>query len=358
MSKPGELTALTSVRGIAAWTVVAYHLRLAPAGLPQPVVDILAKGYLAVDFFFLLSGFVIWLAWQDRLRRDRIGAIAPFLRRRIARIWPLHLVMLGFAVALASALAMTGRVEPAEFPLHELPLHILLVQNWGFTAALSWNDPAWSISCEFAAYLLFPALVFAIDWRRVPSPVVLAAIAALFALLYGVYAAAGAAWLHQAVTRLGILRCVLEFAAGGALAALWLRWRERPVLAVPAALFGVVLLMSGLPEVLAVPAGFAALLLALALTSPLPGNPLAARWLHALGEASYATYLSHYMLWVAFKLAFVADPNAVPWAVMAAYLLLVLAASFGLYRWVELPAQRWINDLGHRPSPARSAAPQ
>ncbi|MFA6608003.1 MAG: acyltransferase, partial [Sphingomonas sp.] len=67
MSIRHELRALTGARGIAAWLVVLYHIRLSVAGLPQGVVAVLAKGYLAVDFFFLLSGFVIWLSWGERL---------------------------------------------------------------------------------------------------------------------------------------------------------------------------------------------------------------------------------------------------------------------------------------------------
>ena len=354
MTKPAELTALTSVRGIAAWAVVAYHVRSAPAGLPPSVEAWLAKGYLAVDFFFLLSGFVIWLAWHERLREGR--DIATFLQRRVARIWPLHVVMLGFGVALATVLTLTGRADPATFPPAELPLHLLLAQNWGFTAELTWNDPAWSISCELAAYVLFPLLVLAIDWRRVPSWAILLAIAALFGLLHAIFASAGALALGDQITLLGVIRCIMEFAAGGAVAALW--QRSRPMLAFPCMLIAVALLASGGPETLVVPPAFAALLLALALTSGLRGNPLSAGPLHALGEASYATYLSHYLLWIAFKLAFVDDPQAVSWPLMTGYAALVLAASFALYPWVERPAQGWINGLRRRPSPAPSAAPR
>lgn len=94
MTARHELRALTGMRGIAAWLVVLYHIRLSVAGLPHSVVAVLAKGYLAVDFFFLLSGFVIWLSWGERLRRGGIGAVPGFLWRRLARIWPLHLFML------------------------------------------------------------------------------------------------------------------------------------------------------------------------------------------------------------------------------------------------------------------------
>ena len=56
MTSP-ELRALTSVRGLAAWLVVLFHIRGSMAGLPAAAKAVLAKGYLAVDFFFLLSGF-------------------------------------------------------------------------------------------------------------------------------------------------------------------------------------------------------------------------------------------------------------------------------------------------------------
>jgi len=68
-----ELRALTAARGVAAWLVVLYHIRLSIAGLPAPLVATLGKGYLAVDFFFLLSGFVIGYAYDDRWGKMTIG---------------------------------------------------------------------------------------------------------------------------------------------------------------------------------------------------------------------------------------------------------------------------------------------
>lgn len=354
-----ELRALTSVRGIAAWLVVLFHIRLSIAGLPAPVGAVLEKGYLAVDFFFLLSGFVIWMSWSERLRAGGPGALPEFLKRRIARIWPLHLFMLGFGLLLATLLFATGRGTP-QFPFAELPLHLLLLQNWGFTSALSWNDPAWSISCELAAYLLFPLLVLAIDWRRVPTPAILAAIAALLVLLHGVFAMRGETTLGLDIPSLGLIRCVLEFACGTAIAALWMRWRETWRLPAIACSAATLVLLAGwiagpLPETLAVPAAFAALLLALALTAGKPGNPLEGRALHYLGEISYATYLGHFLLWFAFKLMLVSDVHAVSAPLIALYLALVLASSAALYHGIERPAQRRLNALSlRRVFPARA----
>ncbi len=343
-----ELRALTSVRGIAAWLVVLYHIRGGIAGLPPALEAILAKGYLAVDFFFLLSGFVIWLTWRDRLRAP--GAIPHFLQKRIARVWPLQTVMLLFAVTLALLLRATGRDDPA-FPFAELPLHVLLVQNWGFTDTLRWNDPAWSISCELAAYLMCPMLVLAVDWRKLPMAA-LAGIAAT--LLLGLHLAMnGAASLGDHIPRYGLIRCLFEFTTGTILAAVFLRMREHArtrmtgllpareivilaIAALSASAWGL-----GAPETLAAPATFAALLLTLALTAGRSHHPLEGRAIHYLGEISYATYLSHFLIWKAFKLP-LAGPSLSP-APIALYLALVLAASVALYHGIERPAQRWIN---------------
>ncbi len=338
----GELRALTGVRGVAAWFVVFYHIRLSIAGLSTGLRDVFAKGYLAVDFFFLLSGFVIWLTWNDRLRTGGMAGVPRFLQKRLARIWPLHLVTLAGAVALALVLRATGRDDP-QFVFPELPLHIVLLQNWGFTRHLAWNDPAWSISAELAAYLLFPLLVMAVDWRRVPSAVLLA-LAGL--LLLALHLTIDSPTLGTDIPRYGLLRCLIEFTTGSIVCALWLRWRTAraaigAAISIPTAL--IIMWIAGLPETLFVPALFATLLLLLALTSGRPHNPFETRTIHYLGEISYATYLSHFILWKAFKLAFVSDANAVSPAEIALYLGLVLLASIALYHLIERPAQRWLN---------------
>jgi peptidoglycan/LPS O-acetylase OafA/YrhL len=338
-----ELRALTSVRGIAAWLVVLYHIRTGIAGLPPAAEAVLAKGYLAVDFFFLLSGFVIWLTWHARLREP--AAIPRFLQKRVARIWPLHAVMLLAAVALALLLNATGRHDPA-FPFAELPLHVLLVQNWGVTDALRWNDPAWSISCELAAYLLCPLLVLAVDWRCVPTRALLGIAAATLLALH--LTMNGAPSLGADIPRYGLVRCLAEFTTGTILAAVYLR---RPHAIAPTVAAGALAAawVLGAPETLVVPATFAALLLALALTAGCRRHPLEGRTLHYLGEISYATYLSHFLLWKAFKLPLASATVQPP--LVALYLLLVLAASAALYHGVERPAQRRLLRLPRSPRP-------
>jgi peptidoglycan/LPS O-acetylase OafA/YrhL len=348
MSARPELKALTGARGIAAWVVVLFHLRFMMTGFGGATGPF-SYGYLAVDFFFVLSGFVIWLTYADRLRSEGLAGIPEFLKRRIARVWPLHLFMLGMAVVFALGIAALGHADWREYPPAELPLHILLLQNWGLTGMLTWNVPAWSISCELAAYLLFPLLAIAVDWKRLPTWALLAAALAFAGFVYGVFALAGATSLGQWILSLGVLRCLGEFALGTVTCGLWLRWRDKPLVpALLAAATGALLLAAyagGLIlQIAAMPLVFAALVLVLALTSGMRGNPFEIAPIHYLGEISYATYLGHWMLWMGFKIVFIHD-TGLSWPLFLLFVAMALANSALLYHYVERPAQRWINSF-------------
>ena len=351
-----ELRPLTSARGLAAWYVVLYHIRESAAGsLPPGLINVLAKGYLAVDFFFVLSGFVIWLNYRALLGEHRWRSVPYFLWRRLARIYPLHLLMLVFAVVFALACVATGRPLTPDFGWGTLPYHFLLLQNWGFLDALGWNVPAWSISCELGAYLLFTLLMTNIDWERLPTAALVAGLAVLMLGLFGVFTAAGKDLLGNDIPHLGLPRCLFEFAMGTIVAALWLRWREAPVVPeIGAAVLGAAALgayLAGAPETLALPFLFVCLLLALSLNAK-RSTPMRGVVIHWLGEISYATYLAHALLFIFFKIIFVSDARNIPLSLLGLFLLLVLAVSALLYHGFELPAQNWMNRNG----PKRPAA--
>lgn len=355
----GELRSLTSARGVAAWLVVFYHVRSGAPWLADPLMAVAHKGYLAVDFFFLLSGFVIYLSGHRALLRNGPTAIPSFLARRIARIYPLYALILGGTIAFALLLAATGR-DAGGYPWAQLPLHIAMMQNWGFTDALSWNHPAWSISAESAAYLLFPLLVLGTPISRARRPNLLAGMILCIAILFLWMRWGGHVTLGAEIPHNGLMRCLTEFSCGALLCAFWLRGRDCDIGSLLVSLGGVLLFwglwLSGRgSEIWAFPAGAACLILTLAHASGLRNNPLHWRPLVYLGEISYATYLAHFMAWIGFKLFFVTDAGNVPPSRVALFLALMVILSILLHHGVEKPGRQWLS----RPLPFRGrTAPQ
>ncbi|CAN5374015.1 acyltransferase [soil metagenome] len=342
----GELRSLTSARGIAAWLVVLYHIRSGANWAPDWLMAVMHKGYLAVDFFFLLSGFVIYLSAHRALLRDRGAAVPAFLGRRLARIYPLYGFMLTGTVAFAMVLDATGRMA-GNYPWAELPLHIAMMQNWGLTPALSWNHPAWSISTEFTAYLLLPALVLWTPIARARRANLLGAMIMVIALMFLLLTLCGEQSLGGNIARFGLIRCLAEFTCGTMLCAFWLRGPDSDHCAMLIAAAGTILfwglwLMGLGNEIWAFPAGAACLILALTHASGLRRNPLHWAPLHYLGEISYATYMAHFMLFIWFKIAFVQDARAIPIPTMISFLALTLIASILLHHLVEQPGRRWM----------------
>lgn len=342
-----HLAALTGLRALAAWLVVFYHARLSLTDwVPEAVIAGAGKGYLSVDLFFMLSGFVMWLNYGPRLRAEGAAGAPAFWWRRFARIWPLHAAILAGLLVFAMVVLATGR-DMTNYPLAELPLHVLLLQNWGFTPELTWNHPAWSISAEMGAYLLFPLAVVTVRWEAMRPWALVAGIALAISVLHWVFVVADAQSLGEHITRLGLVRCVLQFGIGMMLANLWAAWRGRRGMALASAIVAAAcfaLLALGMAaETFLMPLAFAAMLLALALDTGPVARLLSTRPLVWLGDASYATYLVHYPLLIAVKLVAVDASLQISPMVFATYLLILLALSGGLYRWLEKPAQQWLN---------------
>lgn len=355
-----RLDGLTAARGLAAWMVVLFHTRAAMPWLPDRVLAALGKGYLAVDFFFLLSGFVIYLSAHRAFEDEGLSAAPAFFRRRLARIYPLYVLMLGLTVAFAALLSVTGR-DASGYPWRELPLHVAMLQNWGFTDELSWNHPAWSISTELAAYLLFPLIVVATPIARMPRWALAPGIVATITVMAAWLRAGSLTDLGQDIPRFGLARCLFEFSAGTMLCAYWLKTdpeqRRQTALLAWTALIGAGFCWSldARRELWAFPAIGAALILLLADRSGMADagrNSLPRRMVVYLGEISYATYLSHFMLFIWFKIVLADDPADIPPLRMLLFLLLVLAVSVLLHHAVERPGRR----LGKPVPKALSAA--
>ena len=156
---------LTGIRFIAAAWVLLYHLQgpLNQLGLLviPGVTDVLRVGRLGVDLFFALSGFILTHTYLRRLGpalRGR-GAV-DFWWLRLARIYPVHLVMIVIAGGAVVAQAkVTGEALDRDWlnPI-DLGRNLLLIQEWGPEPQRGWNFVAWSLSMEWLAYLIFPLL--------------------------------------------------------------------------------------------------------------------------------------------------------------------------------------------------------
>lgn len=173
--KPIYLTTLTSLRGIAALLVVVFHFNLMVLPIIDPAITQLHRhGALMVDFFFILSGFIMTYVYGEWFtERVTASSFRQYMAARFARIYPLHFLMLLWVVGIYVLLVpINHRPQTAEsqmvFDLGTIPLHLLMLHGFNQAWTGTWNLPAWSIGSEWFMYLLFPVLMP--GFRRLPFP--------------------------------------------------------------------------------------------------------------------------------------------------------------------------------------------
>lgn len=341
---PPNFPALTSVRGLAAWWVVLYHFRVELSQTQGHTLQVIASyGYLAVDLFFIMSGFVIALNYEGSMRELTWPKIARFLGFRLARIYPLHLVILVAYLAnpvVILLLSASGTPGERYDPVYYL-LSLVLMQNWGFTPLLAWNVPAWSISTEWAGYLLFPSLAWISNryLNRSTHAVVTAACMLVLLVVFGRMTGG----LGENIAQAGLIRCLLEFTMGIALYRFWLFQKHSYPNGNTVFMMAVTILIGGIaaqwPDYVFGPVGLLLLIVSLVDDRSFVARLLNNKALIYIGEISYSTYLIHYLVkdWVKFGLLRDGVPG---WIVMAVYIGLTAIASVCLYYWVELPGRK------------------
>ena len=162
---------LTGIRLVAAVWVLLYHSQgpLDTIGLMNiPILpDFIRIGRLGVDLFFALSGFILAHTYLNSLgERLKTKKSLRFWWLRLARIYPVHLVMLliaGFAI-VAQSIVIGEEINRSWLNPWDFIKNLLLIQEWGSDPQRGWNFVAWSLSMEWLAYLLFPFMALVL-WR-------------------------------------------------------------------------------------------------------------------------------------------------------------------------------------------------
>ncbi len=171
-----EIRALTGIRGVAACLVMLHHFFPGESG-PHLLRNIVSHGYIYIDLFFVLSGFVMALTYGPVFQgKFGIGDYIGFLYKRLGRIYPLYL----FVTLLMAARGFLS-FAPVAIDRQTLVSNVFLVQAWGFADSI--GGPTWSISTEFFVYLIFPLLVY-LNRDRGFVAITIAASAAVALLLY------------------------------------------------------------------------------------------------------------------------------------------------------------------------------
>ncbi|HUB95400.1 MAG TPA: acyltransferase [Stellaceae bacterium] len=341
MPRREDIPSLTGLRGVAATIVLLYHTRVftEPVWVGFPDV-LLQRGYLAVDLFFILSGFIIAHVYGATFV-DRVTAkdYWTFLRARFARIYPMHLV------ALVILLPLLGRA--ADFQPHDLLLSLALLNGvWMFHQG--WNHPAWSVAAEFHTYVVFPFAAGLL--LKQPKRRVFAIVAA--AILFFAIAARG----EDAViyTPWVLIRAMPEFVIGIVVYREWragarLRYLQNGYAL--AAIVAAILLccfVRGSDQAIVLIL-FPLLVLACAQERGASATILGKGPIAYLGRISYSTYILHWpaLIWFAVCLGPMRG-----WAATFILMAIILAIAAAASHVIEYPARRYLR--GWQPRAMRS----
>ncbi|SHL17242.1 hypothetical protein SAMN05444159_5202 [Bradyrhizobium lablabi] len=219
-----QFRVLDGWRGIAALLVALFHLNVFSAIYS---LDFVRNAFLFVDFFFVLSGFVITHSYANRLRT--LKDLGAFAVRRFGRLWPLHaVVLLAFvivesakAVSAARGASLANPPFTGAYSLDTIAMNLAFAQSFGIERQLTWNSPSWSICAEFWTYLIFAgALFIAATWL---SRIRFGTLSLIAAMLIGCAAILILFAQHgiDATYDLGLVRCLYGFLVGHLTYRLW-----------------------------------------------------------------------------------------------------------------------------------------
>jgi peptidoglycan/LPS O-acetylase OafA/YrhL len=354
---PFRYRALDSYRFVAASLIVLFHYD-GDFGLGlSRVIPAVKTLDVMVDFFFVLSGFVIASTYCESMAS--VSDYFGFLRRRVARILPLHLAILCVFIGLAVAnkVGLLTANHPEMLDLKALPANALLLHAWGLVGHLSFNAPSWSISAEWLVYLIFPILLLAS--RRLSLTTNLVLVAATVAAISLFRSRMGLRPWTEATYDFGMLRAVPTFFLG-VIFAITLRSRKLS-LHVPWAavhllfLAAVAALQLGLPREVSIAMLSLVVLLSAMAEQRGATSIMTTDFMGRLGDASYSVYLIHVLagipvVFILHKMRLWGGPASVASAI-ATYVV-VVAVAHQVYKHFENPLRRQLSGSDPRLSTA------
>jgi peptidoglycan/LPS O-acetylase OafA/YrhL len=340
---------LDVARGLAALVVVLSHWNVFYYRPGDALVDMNAitnaitlpfgriswffceKGYLAVDLFFCLSGFIFFHLYRASIKSGRVSA-GQFAVLRFSRLYPLHVATLFMVCVMEAVYFNRYGVFLAKIPA-DVPHFILqlgFVSNWWPGSLLTFNGPIWSVSIEVLLYILF--FIAAQNFALRIETVAAASVAGFILLIFdddlgrGVsmfYMGGLACYLVEAIANGKVPRSLIVAIAVVAVAALVIL--KGSGARGYAGWFLMVFAFPGLIVTLACAEG------------------RIERWVHPfrwLGNVSYSTYLLHFPLIFLIMLLGIAHPSS-RWFFLA-FMIVLISISLASFRWFEFPAQQYL----------------
>jgi peptidoglycan/LPS O-acetylase OafA/YrhL len=347
-----DIRALTGVRGVAAAVIVVYHFgdvqlygggNLAYYRIPH--------GYLLVDMFFMLSGYVIGLTYKDAFGASRLRNYAIFLLKRVARLYPAYYAIGALYVAKIAA-GLSGQDTLSMFSPYDIVGNLLMLTGWGLYIR-PLIGVSWAASAEMGSYLLVPLLML-VTIRRSPlvcGLTVLAALAGIYAVSISGRGSGGPLDVVNGNSFYPLLRAVCGFTLGlaifrfgGLLDRLSMTAQDLLLAAVLVAIVTTVALAAGdrLLYVLFIP-----LVAVLSRDGRLAQALFANAPVYRLGLISYSVYLIH-PLFVSFAVRAWRDfgqTEATYLLASAVCFVVIWLLSELSYRYVEMPGRKVIVDL-------------
>ena len=381
------LNNLTPMRGIAALLTVIFHVDLMMGNGGDMLVKrshtmLLSRMYLMVDFFFILSGFIMFYVYGKMFSSNvNKKSFKKFTIARFARVYPLHFFTLGYCIVLFFISERMGipkiPVLQIENNLFSIFTNTLLLHSMNFHNWFSWNHASWSISVEWWAYMLFPFLVAPISKMNSGKKAIIAImcfmgyLAIAFFIIPVVTIPKEIPFVKVDPSQLsinvafqyGYIRCLCGFILGmivyQAYHAKWLaNFFANGYILIVLTFIAFISMHFNLPDFVTI-IPFPFILLCGAYGSNGIDNFFANKFLQRLGDWSFSIYLVHQPL--LFTIGSIMsylnpmDPNKpvsgpppkpemlTGWVICIAFLILTLAISFVTYRFIEVPARNRIN---------------